>query len=85
MDNLNKYLPVGQANAVEATIMTTSGNTMTGTAWLEDEASTEANVQAHTGIDNNLWVIAGLQIVAIAKPEPPADQTAAQPASGGSP
>jgi hypothetical protein len=56
---------------------------MTGTAWLESAEATEANVQAHTGIDSNLWVIAGPQIVAISRPAPPADQTAAQPASGG--
>ena len=78
MDNLNKYLPTGQENAVEATVVTASGNTMTGLAWIESNTATEVNLQAHTGIDSNLWVVAGAHVAAIGKP-PPAEQ----PASGG--
>jgi hypothetical protein len=75
MDNLNKYLPVGQDNAVEATIVTASGNTMMGTAWIESNTATEVSVQAHTEIDNQLWIVAGSLIAAIGMEIPPASRS----------
>jgi hypothetical protein len=84
MDNLNKYLPVGEENAKPTIAVTLSGNTMTGNAWIESNTATEVNLIATTAIDNHPWVISGAAVTALGTDPPPPPQAEA-PAQEASP
>lgn len=71
MDNLNKYLPVGEANAKPATAVTLSGNTMIGNAWIEDDAATEVSLNSTSAIESQSGIISGVAIAVLGSAEPP--------------
>ena len=67
--DLQKYFPVGEDSAVEMTIITGSGNTLTGAAWLESNTSTEASIRATEGtLAGHVWIVSDQHIVALILP-----------------
>ena len=68
--DISQYLPVGEQDAIEVTILA-GGNSLTGRAWREENTSTEASIRLTQGAMGlgTKWVIADTAINAMTVPE----------------
>ena len=56
--DLQKYIPVGEADSVEVTILA-GGDSLTGAAWLDDQTSTEVTIRTiNPTLPAGVWVVA---------------------------